>query len=71
MKRTYSLKIGGEKFIIGFLTVVIAVVIPMFPEFFNTNLAELLVKLFPILKTATLGGLIIFAYNYLKFKTKK
>jgi membrane protein YqaA with SNARE-associated domain len=67
----YSLKKGTMKVAISVLTVVVAFVVPMFPEFFNLSIIDMLEKTMPILRTATIAGLITGLLNYLKIKYAK
>jgi hypothetical protein len=64
----YSLKKGVGKGILGTLAFIAAFVIPMFPDFFNKSIVDILVMLFPIIKTASIGGLLLMLINYLKIK---
>ena len=55
----------------GALAIIAAFVIPMFPEFFNMSITQALEMLFPVIKTASFGGLILMLINYLKIKAQK
>jgi len=71
MKR-YSFKKGfWSKGVVGTLTIITAFIIPMFPQFFNRSVLEMLILTFPILKTATIGGILFMLLNYLKIKCEK
>ena len=68
----YSLKKGfWSKGVVGALAIIAAFVIPMFPEFFNKSITDVLEMLFPVIKTASFGGLILMLINYLKIKYNK
>ena len=68
----YSFKKGfWSKGVVGTLAFIAAVVIPMFPEFFNMSITQALETLFPVIKTASIGGLILIFINYLKIKAQK
>jgi len=66
--KIYKWQIGARKIILTTLSVIIAFVIPMFPQFFNMTLVEFIEKFVPIIKTASIAGLIIGLHNYLKIK---